>query len=145
GRAVPAGLRRRALYRQPVVQPQQRPGLPHPRPRLHRADRHRLLPGCLTQHAVTAALAREARAASMPGMVDPARFEAPLPPDVDMVVARAAAAVLVSPAGEFAELADAALAARLEAAPVLTCHARALARRAGLSWVRAFDVLELFA
>jgi len=66
-------------------------------------------------------------------------------PDADMIVANAASATLVTTAGETETLGRGTLAHRLDGPPVLTCHARALARRAGKDWVRALDVLELFA
>ena len=66
-------------------------------------------------------------------------------PDTDALVLGARDAVLMSPDGEVRTLDPQALAARLDGPPLLVCHARAVARRAGRASVRAFDVLELFA
>ncbi|MEQ8968570.1 MAG: ATP-dependent DNA helicase [Azospirillaceae bacterium] len=66
-------------------------------------------------------------------------------PEADAVVAAATGAVVVTAEGEVETLDPDGLARRLDGPPVLACHARALARRAGRDAVRAFDVLELFA
>lgn len=66
-------------------------------------------------------------------------------PAADALVLRPGGAVLVDADGLVEDLDRPALAARLEGPPLLLCHARAAARRAGRDSVLAYDVLELFA
>lgn len=68
------------------------------------------------------------------------------PVELDAVVVTSVGAVAVTADGEIEEYSPAQLKRRLLEGPkVLTCHGRALARRAGLDHVPCFDVLELWA
>ncbi|CAK0777879.1 ATP-dependent DNA helicase DinG [uncultured Gammaproteobacteria bacterium] len=66
-------------------------------------------------------------------------------PEVPAVVAGTRQAVVLTPDGELVTLDLSRAAARVRSAMPLVCHARATARRLGLSSLAAFDLLELFA
>ncbi len=63
----------------------------------------------------------------------------------DALAAGARGGVLVTAGGEAHALDPAALAERLDGPPLLLCHARSIARKAGRDALRAYDLLELFA
>jgi len=66
-------------------------------------------------------------------------------PGADALVVGAAGGMLLTADGEFRTLDPAQVKDRLGGPPLLLCHARSVARRAGLPAVRAYDLLELFA